>query len=224
MDNRSFLTSVLSISLLSLLFIYALANAAPMPPSPVVNHQTRQCAIITPGDECGDVILPAGWEYLDEAAGEGCPEGYASIELYPEWAHFKVSHCCTEGHSGVSGDCQDVVIDQSKQRCAFVDDIQACTGLPNRWEAWGENCPTKFEWVDDVVCTGSQTGQTPAPTPPAQIEPTPTSPNSGSSGGGGQISTPTSRETPEARNPLLPCSSAGMLFVAIAGMAYRRKR
>ncbi len=222
--NRKLFIVLLIPSLLSLLLIYTLAIAAPMPPSPVVNHQTRQCAVITPGDECGDVILPPGWEYLDEASGEVCPEGYTTIELRPDWAHFKVPHCCMEGHSGTSGDCEDVVIDQSSQRCAFVEDIQNCQGLPDGWEAWGENCPTKFEWVDDVICTGSQADQTQTPTPPSQIERTSTAPGSSSSGGGGQISTPVSTEAPEARNPLLPCSSAGMLLVAIAGMAYRKKR
>jgi hypothetical protein len=220
MNHKIRLSVLLISSLLSLLLIYALAAAAPMPPSPVVNHQTRQCAVITPGDECGDVILPPGWEYLDEAAGEVCPDGYTTIELRPEWAHFKVAHCCTEGHSGTSGDCQDVVIDQSSQRCGFVEDIQACAGLPEGWEAWGENCPTKFEWVEDIDCTGDQVGST----PPTELDPTSANTNNDTSGGGGRIGTLEPSETTSRPANAMPCPSVAMMLFSLVVFGFWYKK
>lgn len=196
-----------------------LVLAAPMAPRPVVNHQTRQCAIITPGDECGGVILPAGWEYLDKSAGVECPAGYATVELKVEWTHFKAAHCCTKGHSGTSGDCQDVVIQHSKQRCAFVEDIQACVALPQGWETWGKNCPSDFKWVDQVDCKDSSTAASTA------LESTPSStPSLGdSSGSGGEKTTPGPTDVP---NPLLPCLSSAMPLTILigAGVFSFRKR
>jgi len=192
-----------------------------MPPRPVVNHSTRQCAVIVPGDECGDVILPTGWEYLDEAAGEKCPDGYSTIELHPEWAKFKVEHCCMEGHSGVAGDCQDVVIRQSNRQCAFVEDIQICTALPKGWEAWGKNCPTGFEWVDQVNCTVSSTTVS---TPPSELEPTSTTPKSDTTGSGGMVATPEPTELAEAHNPLLPCPSVAMALAGLVGAGVLLRR
>ena len=202
--------------LLFLLLLTSGVDAAPMPPQPVINHQTRQCAVIVPGDECGDVILPPGWENLDEAAGETCPSDYTTIDLHPEWARFKVEHCCMEGHSGVGGDCQDVIIRQSKKQCAFVEDIQSCAGLPDGWEAWGENCPKGFEWVEAVVCTGGSLNPTALPTSPQKIEPSRTPPPGGSTGGG-RLSTAVPTPSAEKRNPMLPCSSLGMVLVAVVG-------
>ncbi len=138
---------------LILSFIVAVASftystAAPLPPRRVVNHQARQCAEIIPGDECGDVVLPQGWEYLDAE----CPQDYAIVELRPDWTPFKASFCCTEGHSGVPGDCDDVVVNPQTRQCAFVDDIQGCPQLPRGWQAWGKDCPTGSDWIDDIDC------------------------------------------------------------------------
>ena len=221
MYYKSSYISLLAAFLFFLSLSFTLASAAPMPPSPVVNHQTRQCAVIVPGDECGDVILPSGWEYLDEAAGETCPEGYATIDLNPKWMHFKATHCCTEGHSGSSGDCQDVVIQQSKRQCAFVEDIQTCAALPNGWETWGKNCPTGFEWVDQVTCTSSSTAVF---TPPSDIEPTSTTPKSDSTGSGGMVATLEPTESAEAHNPLLPCPSVAMVLAGLVGAGVLVKR
>jgi hypothetical protein len=187
------------------------ARTAPMPPLTVINHKTHQCAQIVPGDECGDVILPADWVYLDPALGETCPADYTMIDLRPEWVHFKVSFCCSEGHSGSSGDCQDVVVEQKGQQCAFVDDIQKCTGLPQGWKAWGKNCPAGFTWVDDVTCT---TGEgNPEATAAGELQskpPTQTQPAQ-------SIAT----AAPDVRNPLLPC---GSVLVISCGLAVLRIR
>ena len=218
MVHKSKFINLPTVSLLIFLLTNTIVFAAPMPPRPVVNHQTRQCAVIVTGDECGDVVLPSGWEYLDEASGELCPNGYATIDLNPEWAHFKATHCCSEGHSGSSGDCQDVVIQQSKRHCAFVEDIQACTALPKGWEAWGENCPTGFEWVDQLACTVSSTS---VPTPPSKLEPTSTIPTNDSTGSGGKIDTPVPTDEP---NTTLPCPSVVMPLAGLVGAGVLLKR
>ena len=186
------------------------ALTAPMPPRTLVNHKSKQCAQIVPGDECGDVVLPTDWEYLD--SGGKCPENYTTIELHPDWVHFKTTFCCSEGHSGSPGDCQDVISQQAGRKCAFVDDIQKCSSLPEGWEAWGKDCPVDFEWQEEVVaCASSEnnptdqaTGGTPAgavssneqqPTPPPAQSQTTT--------------------TPYARNPLFPCGSVGLALIVV---------
>jgi len=207
-----------------LLFVFlsvTVVFAAPLPQRPVVNHQTHECAMITPGDECGDVVLPPGWEYLDEAAGETCPVGYTTIELYPEWTKFKAPHCCMEGHSGVAGDCQDVIIEQSRKQCAFVEDIQSCVGLPEGWEAWGKDCPQGFEWVDDMVCTVSETISTPTVLPQTETIPTLTKPGSES---GGMIGTLEPTETTDQPKNLLPCPSVAIITMSLAGVGYLFRR
>jgi hypothetical protein len=107
-----------------LLFAGAVAvYAAPLPPRWVINPQAQQCARVIPGDECGDIVLPAGWEYQDASSGASCPAGYTEVELRPGWTHFKAQFCCSEGHSGSPGDCQDVVIQPLARQCAFVEDM-----------------------------------------------------------------------------------------------------
>ena len=202
----------LAFSLVLASAVWGVTFAAPMPPRLVVNHQTRQCAEIVPGDECGDVVLPPDWEYLEPTEGVKCPDDYTLVEFYPDWVHFKVSHCCTEGHSGVSGDCQDVVIQQSKRQCAFVDDIEKCTSLPDKWEAWGQNCPAEFEWTDDIACTEAETATTDVP---ATLLPTETKLPAE------QTSIPTPTETePATSKPLLPCLSPGLILAALLGWRF----
>ena len=192
MRRCSSLPVVISRAVLWLLFaiiltwgILRVALAAPMPPRLVVNHETKQCATILPGDECGDAILPEGWEYSD---GE-CPQGYAEVELRLEWAHFKTSFCCTEGHSGSSGDCEDLVIRSFKRECAFVEDIHNCSRLPFGWKSAEGLCPAEFTWIGDVACTsqdnnlpGSAASTSAAGTPPPGSD-APT-PGSGVTNGG----------------------------------------
>ena len=199
------------------LALAAAALAAPMPPRPLVNHQTRQCAQIVPGDECGDVVLPPGWEYLE--SDQDCPAGYTTVDLRPEWVHFKVPVCCTEGHSGSRGDCQDVVIQQSNRQCAFVEDIQSCPALPAGWETWGQDCPTGFEWVDDLACLDENLSQTSAPASPPPVEPTFTSQPA-------DTPRPAPTEPPppaDVRNPLLPCGSFGLIMLALVGLGFKRR-
>jgi hypothetical protein len=207
--------TVMIVFVIILVFLYIqTTTAAPMPPRPVINHQSKECAEIVPGDECGDVVLPTGWEYLDPSNGEQCPQDYTIVELSPDWVHFKVPHCCTTGHSGSPGDCQDVVIHSSSRQCAFVEDIEKCASLPPGWEARNENCPADFEWVEDVVCPQAVTSAT---NTPSTLQPTEKSMS------GIETSTPShTQDKPnipaEKRNPLIPCASIGLVLVGVFGL------
>jgi hypothetical protein len=213
-----FISSGVAFAVLLLITI-SVAYAAPMPLRIVVNHQTRQCAHVTTGDECGDVILPPDWEYLDPSLGEKCPDNYTFIDLWPEWTHFKAPFCCSEGHSGSSGDCQDVITQQTKRQCAFVEDIQKCSSLPEGWKTWGQNCPAGFEWTSDMVCSGSESSPVVKATSAAQTVPALTS----------QLTdTPPANQTqpatpPNARNPLFPCASSGLALIVLCGVVLRRR-
>jgi hypothetical protein len=201
------------LAVLILLFLIASeVYAAPMPQRTVVNHKTHQCAQITPGDECGDVVLPLDWEYLDPSQGEKCPDGYQMVELRPAWSHFKVQHCCMEGHSGSSGDCQDVIIDQDERQCAFVDDLRQCTSLPEGWQIWSQNCPAGFSWSDDFACVIGASSPAETVAPAMSTQPAPTSQPT--------QAPPTPR--PDVRNPLFPCGSAGIALLALFSLGFHR--
>jgi hypothetical protein len=131
------------------------AAVAPMPPMVAVNHATKQCAEFFAGDECMDCSPPEGWEILGTEGESECPSGYALTEVPSVCTAFKVEFCCTAGHSGAPGDCQDVVINRAAGQCAFVEDIDRCPRLPAGWENFGRECPPEYaEWVEAVVCLG----------------------------------------------------------------------
>ncbi len=199
-----------------LVMTISVAYAAPMPRRILVNHKTHQCAQITPGDECGDIIMPPDWEYQDASLGEKCPDNYALVDLHLEWKRFKSDLCCSEGHSGSAGDCKDVVTQQSKRQCAFVEDIQQCASLPEGWKAWGQNCPIDFYWTKEVICSassptidatgGPQSGPTAMVLPTAPLPADQTQPTGSAS----------------ARNPLFPCASSGLALLVLFGLKRRR--
>ncbi len=196
---------------LSMLISINAAYAAPMPPRLLVNHKTHQCAQITPGDECGDVIVPQDWEFLVASSDNKCPDNYTQIDLKLEWKHFKSQFCCSEGHSGSAGDCEDVVTQQSSRQCAFVEDLQQCASLPEGWKALGQNCPVDFSWTDNIACTSKESSPIAKGTggiktePTRSIQPTDTPPAG--------LSQPTI--SPTARNPLLPCGSSGLALLGL---------
>ena len=137
---------------------WQIAIAEPMPPKLVVNHETQECAEIFGGDECMDCLPPDGWEVLGWSYQAQCPEGYTFTEVEENCIPFKDEFCCTEGHSGAAGDCEDMVINRVTFKCAFVDDINACK-LPLGWGAKPEDvpvyeweCPSMYDWVDNVDC------------------------------------------------------------------------
>jgi hypothetical protein len=79
------------------------------------------------------------------------------VEIVPVCTAHKVTFCCTEGHSGALGDCEDVVINKAAEQCAFVEDIGACPSLPRGWEKHGEDCPY-YEWAENIECLGDEGG------------------------------------------------------------------
>jgi len=136
------------------------AFAAPAPPQLVVNHESKQCAEFVAGDECVSCSPPAGWEVLGNQWETECPAGYTQVEIVPVCTPHKVTFCCTEGHSGAPGDCEDVVINESAEQCAFVEDIDACPALPGGWEKHGADCPY-YDWAEDIPCLEEEGGGEP---------------------------------------------------------------
>jgi hypothetical protein len=131
------------------------AWAAPLPPMRVVNHQTLECGELPyGGDECMDCFPPEGWEVLGVAYDVECPPDYTVVdEVSYDCQPFKNQFCCSEGHSGASGDCEDLVVNNRKKECAFVDDIEDCE-LPVRWETPRQQlCPSGYDWIDSLGCT-----------------------------------------------------------------------
>jgi hypothetical protein len=135
-----------------------LALAAPAPPQLMVNHQSRQCAEYWGGDECVSCSAPAGWEVLKGWLPEvKCPDGYAEVKVDLTCTPHKAGFCCTEGHSGAAGDCEDVVLNRELEQCAFVPDINECPALPRGWEKYGRDCPY-YAWGDQVKCLEQEVG------------------------------------------------------------------
>jgi hypothetical protein len=146
---------------LPILAAHASAWAAPVS-TLVVNEKAKQCAMVFGGDECSDCVPEnSEWKAVERGKGQGCPQGYemVRVELQRRCWPFKKTHCCTKGHSGVQGDCEDMVINDELKKCAFVDDIKSCD-LPPGWRKNPQGIPTK-EWEcpytwDQVECLKSK--------------------------------------------------------------------
>lgn len=136
------------------LVLFQEAWAAPLPPLRVANHQTKECGELPyGGDECMDCFPPEGWEVLGVAYEVECPAGYTVLdEVSYDCQPFKNQFCCSEGHSGASGDCNDLVVNDREQECAFVDSIEGCA-LPARWETPRQGlCPDGYDWIESLEC------------------------------------------------------------------------
>ncbi len=75
--RAKFLLLFVELSLLSL-FLVTVVLAEPTAPVNVVNHKTKQCAMISTGDECQTCVPTGDWEILK---GD-CPEGYTKLDKY----------------------------------------------------------------------------------------------------------------------------------------------
>ena len=67
--------------------------ATPDAPRVVINHTTRECdPLVYWRDECGEIILPSGWEYHTESA---CTAEYTvtQLERLP-WDLYQNDFCC----------------------------------------------------------------------------------------------------------------------------------
>jgi hypothetical protein len=95
----------MELSLLSL-FLTTFAVAAPSAPANVVNHKTKECAMIATGDECNTCVPTGDWEILN---GD-CPEGYTQLNDYvPNSCTFSGNPICCEMSPGLYR-CQDSVV------------------------------------------------------------------------------------------------------------------
>jgi hypothetical protein len=158
MPSKKNFSLIILLSLLLLSGSVQIVQAEPAPDKLVVNHETKECATIFGGDECMDCLPPEGWEVLGWSYEAECPEGYTFTQVEEICTPFKDEFCCSEGHSGAHGDCEDMVINRVTLKCAFVDDINACN-LPLGWQAKPDDtpiyewaCPGLYDWTDDLAC------------------------------------------------------------------------
>ncbi|NMC09452.1 MAG: hypothetical protein GYA39_00515 [Methanothrix sp.] len=135
----------------SILMQTGLALSAPMPLLMIVNNDSMECARFLPGDECMDCTPPAGWDILGPY--DSCPENYKIVNVNGTCKGFENERCCTEKHTGASGDCRNLVINDETKRCAFVKNASNCS-LPSGWLAMPKNasqsmwvCPIDYGWT-----------------------------------------------------------------------------
>ncbi len=85
------------------LFLPTFAVAAPSEPTKVVNHKTKECAMIWTGDECQTCVPTGDWEILKEA----CPGGYTQLTDYvPNSCSFSGNPICCQNSPDLYP-CQD---------------------------------------------------------------------------------------------------------------------
>lgn len=145
-----------------LLILGKSARATPTPPETMVNHETQRCASVILADECMACLpAPEGWEVLGYSYEVECPADYELVEIDLVCTALKEQFCCTVR---MDGDCEDMVINDRKDQCAFVDDIADCA-LPRGWEKRAEDvggsewtCPWDYEW-GSVSCLSEGEGQ-----------------------------------------------------------------
>jgi hypothetical protein len=142
--------------LLTLFFLFPLdTHASLAAPAYGINSETKECSEFILGDECTLCIMPKGWQRVDDFE---CPDGFTEVSASPICAPIKSAFCCTAGHSGSQGDCEDLIINEVEQKCAFVEDINKCRELPENWEAaqegefLGKICPYNYTWLEDIDC------------------------------------------------------------------------
>lgn len=132
------------------LIFAAACLAVPAPMETIINNQTMECSDFSRGDECVSCEIPAGWASLGYDVNE-CPGGYAEVSAQGNCTRFRISRCCSEGHSGAAGDCDDVIVNKAAKQCAFRNESACAT--PAGWvDAEGEFgfCPADYEWKEDA--------------------------------------------------------------------------
>ncbi len=165
--------------ILPLLLARGVVLATPTPPYVFVNHTTKECVIRIHGDDCTWCEPPDGWQELGVQGQAQCPEDYARVE-YLEFncVGYKNQFCCSNGAH--RGDCEDMIINDSKSQCTFVKDVANCT-LPEGWisrstrareRAW--ICPQDYRWGVTVTCLNATSVPESTPVPTFTPTPTPT--------------------------------------------------
>jgi hypothetical protein len=132
-----------------MLMLNGLVLAAPITET-IINNATKECAVFLAGDECSDCIPPPGWQSLGRAS---CPKNYTTSSVRGTCKGIEVSHCCTKGHSGASGECSNLVRNDLSNECAFVEDVTNST-IPAGWlkkpadiSLFEWQCPLGYSWI-----------------------------------------------------------------------------
>jgi len=144
--------------ILFLILSSTLAFSTSMPPAIAVNHSLKQCSEVFTGDECMSCNPPEGWGFLEDMFNASCPEDYEQVEIDVTCTGYKNEFCCTVSHSGANGNCEDVIVNTSEQKCAFVENIENCKSLPANWitptstNYKGIICPSlEYEWETEFI-------------------------------------------------------------------------
>ena len=164
-------------------------GATPTPPVIVVNHSTGQCAEVIQGDDCHWCEPLEGWEVIGYSREATCPDGYENLGsqgMTGRCRGYKIQFCCS--NYAHHGDCEDLIINESEQLCAFVEEIRGCA-LPEGWTSaddttqWSGRCPYGNEWVQDIACVATPqvaeptaAAYTATSTRTAEATPSPTTP------------------------------------------------
>ncbi len=145
-------------------FIFSpIAFTAPAPPQVIVNDATKECSDYFAGDECMNCEIPSGWRSLGYM-NITCPAGYKNTDLNFTCTGFKNEMCCSQGHSGAMGDCEDMLVNDMLRKCTFVDDPINCTPAygwkekkkivpPSDWV-----CPSGYTWNETRDCPSESPG------------------------------------------------------------------
>jgi len=136
----------------AVLFFASLVFAAPAPPEMIVNNATMECTQFNGGDECVACEIPEGWTSLGYGTME-CPAGYTEVSIERNCTPFRVGRCCSMGHSGGLGDCEDMVVDHALKQCMFVDGPvpPGWEGKPEGNEDWDWQCPEGYGWPEEGI-------------------------------------------------------------------------
>ncbi len=114
----------MGLGLLSLSFS-TFAVAAPSEPVKVVNHKTKECAMIWTGDECETCVPTGDWEILK---GD-CPNGYSQLNDYvPNSCTFSGNPICCQNSPDLYP-CQDSTANQNTKSTANQNTKYILPGL-----------------------------------------------------------------------------------------------
>jgi hypothetical protein len=106
-----------------------------------------------------------GWEILGSDAS--CPENYTSVteRARGNCKGFEVEHCCTEKHSGASGDCRNLVKNDLTKECAFLTNATNFTAsavwlkMPENASSYSWLCPLHYTWTTLTEITSTTAAQ-----------------------------------------------------------------
>jgi hypothetical protein len=140
-----------------------LALAAPMQLQMIVNNDSMQCARFLPGDECMDCTPPEGWEILGPYTS--CPENYKLVAVNGNCKGLEREHCCTEKHTGASGDCRNLIKNDITKECSFMTNSTNGT-VSAGWLKMPENvtssnwvCPLDYRWTTLTTTNSADAAQ-----------------------------------------------------------------